>query len=136
LRSGEVVVMGRDHEQRVVARTDLPPIEGLRIDQLLTSEHFGLSTTLEPDVERDFARYYELLAEPSLDADEARRLKALEARFDQRHLLGETRRERILLAAIDRHLAKEAGLTDAEARRQSRDQLDRLLDDTLAALEV
>lgn len=136
LRAGEVIVMRRDRERRVRARTDLPPTEGLRVDQLLTSEHFGLSSTLEPEVERDFDRYYELLAEPDLDADEKKNLEELEKRFDQRRLLGETRRERLMLAAIDRHLAKESGLTSDDERREGEERLEKVLEETLSALEV
>jgi predicted ATPase len=135
LSAGEVIVMRRDAGRRVTARTDLPPVEALRVDQLLTSEHFGLSSTLDSEVERDFDRYYELLAKDDLDADETGRLEKLKGRFASRNLLGETRRERLMLEAIDRHLAREASLDDEE-REPAKNRLAKQLEETLSALEV
>ncbi|MEM8994725.1 MAG: AAA family ATPase [Acidobacteriota bacterium] len=136
LRAGEVIVMRRDLDRRVVAWADLPPTEGLRVDQLLTSEHFGLQSTLGADVERDFEQYYALLARDDLDDKEETRLTALEKRFGQRRLLGETRRERLMLSAIDRFLAKEASLSSDGERRAAENALELELEATLEALEI
>ena len=37
---------------------------GLRVDQLLTSEHFGLNSTIDPELDALFAEYYLLKAKP------------------------------------------------------------------------
>ncbi|MEO1082721.1 MAG: AAA family ATPase, partial [Acidobacteriota bacterium] len=136
LRAGEVIVMRRDLDRRVVAWADLPPTEGLRVDQLLTSEHFGLQTTLGADVERDFEQYYALLADDDLDEKEKTRLAALEKRFGERRLLGETRRERLMLSAIDRFLAKEASMSSDAERLEAESALELELEATLEALEI
>ena len=85
---------------------DLPSIAGLRVDQLLTSEFFGLNSTFDPELDRLFTRYYELKAKRTLDAAEQRRSRA-RARLDEHRVLGTTRRERLMLEAADDFLAPE-----------------------------
>ena len=45
LHDGEIVVLRRDEVDRIVAVTGLPSVEDLRVDQILTSEMFGLRAT-------------------------------------------------------------------------------------------
>lgn len=54
---GEVVVLQRNETGRIVQLEDLPSIRGMRADQLLTSDYFGLSSTVDPDTELGVARY-------------------------------------------------------------------------------
>jgi hypothetical protein len=68
LSEGEVAVMCRDHSGRVEAVTALPSPADFRVDQLLTSEFFGLNTTTDPDTEKTFDEYYSLLALPQPSA--------------------------------------------------------------------
>lgn len=56
LRGGEVHVLVRNDEQQIQALTDLPDVRGLRAEQLLTSEFFGLSSTADPEVEEALER--------------------------------------------------------------------------------
>jgi uncharacterized protein (TIGR02646 family) len=105
LAQGEVAVLQRTARQAVQALGDLPSIEGLRVDQLLTSEHFGLDSTLDPDTEAAMKRYRELLAVGRPDAAQATELRGLRARLDDARLLGRTWRERRLLEAIDAEAA-------------------------------
>lgn len=42
LRNGEVALLRRDEGGDVIADQDLPPLEGMQVDQLLTSRVFGL----------------------------------------------------------------------------------------------
>lgn len=105
LAQGEVAVMQRNARQAVQVLGDLPSIEGLRVDQLLTSEHFGLDSTLDPDTEAAMKRYRELLAVGRPDAAQAAELRGLRARLDDARLLGRTWRERRLLEAIDAEAA-------------------------------
>ena len=67
LGDGEVVVVKRDPDGQVIAVTDLPSVAGLRVDQLLTSEHFGLNSTIDPELDALFAEYYLLKAKPAPD---------------------------------------------------------------------
>ena len=77
LGDGEVVVVKRDPDGEVVAVTDLPSVAGLRVDQLLTSEHFGLNSTIDPELDSLFAEYYLLKAKPHRTAADTRRLGEL-----------------------------------------------------------
>jgi hypothetical protein len=106
LRDGEVVVMRRPRGNRVFAVTDLPPVEGLRADQLLTSEHFGLNSTLDPTTDGMFNDYYDLLGKRNRTAVDERQLDSLKDWIKSRDLLGKDRRERMMLEAIDQYLAK------------------------------
>ena len=122
LGDGEVVVMRRDPEGEIVAVTDLPSVAGLRVDQLLTSEHFGLNSTIDPELDALFAEYYQLKAKPKLDAAEQRRHDDLKARLEELQVLGQTRRERIILEAADEFLAREGKLADPGERVKLRKQ--------------
>lgn len=51
MREGEVQVLVRDDNQQIQALAGLPDVRGLRAEQLLTSDYFGLSSTADPDVE-------------------------------------------------------------------------------------
>jgi uncharacterized protein (TIGR02646 family) len=112
LGDGEVVVVKRDAGGEVVAVTDLPSVAGLRVDQLLTSEHFGLNSTIDPELDALFAEYYLLKAKPHPTAADRRRLAELTTRLDGLDVLGTTRRERIVYEAADDYLAKAASLGD------------------------
>jgi uncharacterized protein (TIGR02646 family) len=109
LRNGETVAIERTARGRVFVRTDLPPIEGMRVDQILQSEYFGLRSAMDPDVEADFDRMYRLKAKtPSkLTAAQKRTLAELEQRLAGIEVLGSTRSERLMLSEINRYLAKE-----------------------------
>lgn len=102
LTGGEVAVLRRNRQYRVQSLSQLPSIDGLRVDQLLTSEHFGLDSTLDPDTETAMKRYRELLALKRRSAAEKRELEALRERLDNARMLGATARERVMLEAIDR----------------------------------
>ncbi|MEM8932625.1 MAG: AAA family ATPase [Acidobacteriota bacterium] len=138
LEDGEVIAMRRDADGRVGAITDLPPVTGLRVDQLLTSQHFGLSSTVDPELEEDFETYYALLLRQDrgeLDGPGEERLNELREQLAGLRLLGETRRERLLLDAIDRHLAREETLA-SDQREQARGELETKLDSLLAEMEL
>jgi predicted ATP-binding protein involved in virulence len=131
LETGEVALMRRDSQGKIHAITELPAVKGLTVNQLLTSEHFGLSTTMDPKVEAVYERYRELLEKPRLSKKEREELeghKRTLARYDQ---MGQTRRERLMLEAIDRHLAREEselGTVPAEEwNRKLQDELESIL---------
>jgi energy-coupling factor transporter ATP-binding protein EcfA2 len=107
LRDGEVVVLRRRGEGIYALHDELPPVEGLAVDQLLTSEHFGLNSTLDPAVESLFTDYYDLLARRDRSPEEERELDVLRKRLEGLRLLGRTRRERLALEATDYFLAEE-----------------------------
>lgn len=128
LGRGEMAVLRRAENRSVYAVEDLPSVEGMRVDQLLTSEHFGLDTTLDPDSEQDLKRYRQLSVSRQRTVAEEVELKQLVAELSQARLIASTRRERILLELIDRDEQEhpfEAG-RNIRAVQASADTLDRL----------
>ena len=65
---GEVIVLVRNELGGIITLADLPDVSGMRSEQLLTSEYFGLSSTIDPDVQLEIARLAEGTAsDPALD---------------------------------------------------------------------
>jgi hypothetical protein len=134
LEDGEVIVLRRIGGRLIVEQEELPSIEGLSVDQLLTSEHFGLYSTLDPDLEAEFERYYELLAARGRSVGEDLELMRLREDLAGKKQLGQTRRERLALEAVDEHLAQERWAESARdlrvlpeaARRSVRELLERV----------
>lgn len=118
LQEGEVVVMQRNAENDVFALTDLPKIQGLRVDQLLTSEIFGLNSTTDPEVDELLREYRELRWRGDDSAAARRRREELSKRLDELLVLGRDRRERLVLEAADDYLGAEAHTADGEQRRK------------------
>jgi hypothetical protein len=106
LDEGEVAVMRRGDTQ-VEILEDLPSPAGMRADQLLTSHFFGLHSTIDPEIDRQFQEYYELLAKSERNDDENDRLAALKRDLAEHRVLGYTRRDQLMYEIIDEYLAQE-----------------------------
>ncbi len=111
---GEVVVMRRNGEGEIVTLTDLPPVTGMRVEQLLTSEHFGLGSTDDPEVSELWENYYRLMGVAHPSDDQRRRLERVRARLDELEQFGTTERERLLLNSASQYIAQ---------RRETGDQV-------------
>jgi energy-coupling factor transporter ATP-binding protein EcfA2 len=135
LGEGEVVVLRRLDGRLIAQQDGLPSVDGLTVDQLLTNEHFGLFSTLDPGMEDTFERYYELLAAPRLSQAEEEDLAAYRTILEQAQQLGRTRRERLALEAVDEHLADERNARSADELRQipeaARTSVRRLLEEAI-----
>ena len=115
LDDGTVIALRRTRDGLIFAlpADEVPPTRGLRVDQLLTSEIFGLRSTVDIETEELFNNYYGLLA--SHDRDEAR-IKALRDQLDDLRQLGATPRERLVLEAADDGLAELENVPEAASR--------------------
>ena len=84
--------------------------DSLDIDQILTSDIFGLQDTHLPDWQDKVHEYHALLlkedSQRRLQPEEAARLEALRMELKDVGLLGQTKRERLVYAVIDRMLAR------------------------------
>ncbi len=109
LEDGETVLLRRDLERKIVAVTDLPNPNDMRVDQILASEFFGLSTTLESDLEDVYDEYYQLLLvkEEELTGDQEKRLRELKQELRQREHLGSSLRDELMYEVIDRLVARQ-----------------------------
>lgn len=94
--NGEVVVLERDEDRRIYAVSDLPDVEGMRAEQLLTSEYFGLWSTVDEGVEYEMGRYAAAAARAPILPDASALVKRL--------TLGDTAQEQILNAALQKYL--------------------------------
>ncbi len=116
LDDGEVLVLRRDEDELLVYDNQPSP-DTLSVDQLLTSNMFGLLTTRDLRTEDALAEYYDILSKPeSLRSQiEADRLKELGEQVATT-ILGDTRREQIIYELADEYMAK------ARHERQERQQ--------------
>ncbi len=103
---GEVVVMRRNSEGDIVSLSDLPPVTGMRIDQLLTSEHFGLGSTDDPEVAELWESYYRLMGLARPTEEQKARLERVRQRLDELEQFGTTERERLLLTSAADYIAQ------------------------------
>jgi uncharacterized protein (TIGR02646 family) len=119
LQDGEVIVLRRDtRTQRLydLPPDEVPPLRGMRVDELLTSEIFGLNSTIDEELDALYHRYYELLARDGRAPGATDELKFLRAELDRHRQFGTTRRERLALEAADRYVAEEGGTSDPAER--------------------
>jgi len=110
LRNGEVALVRRPEKATVIVDQNLPPLEGMQVDQILTSRVFGLNSTIDPDTEALFDEFYHLKSLPSEPARNAR-IAEIRGRVGDREALGRNETERLMLQAakefVNRSLASE-----------------------------
>lgn len=109
LRKGEIVVL-QNTGGGISALTDLPDPAGLRVDQLLTSELFGLNSVIDSRTEELFEKYYTLLAIDKSDRtpEQQRRLEELRQEVPRMRRLGDDTREDLIYDVVDELLAKKS----------------------------
>jgi len=122
LEEREIVIVRRDGAEVSAEITPISP-QGWRVDQLLTSELFGLFSTIDPDVDGEFQEYYWLLSkEPDLDPGERARLEDLRSTLPRHNRLGYTRRDQLLYEVIDEFLVDELRIRSPDVRAQRREE--------------
>jgi predicted ATP-binding protein involved in virulence len=75
------LVLLRRQGDHVVIENNLETIRGWRVDQILTSELFGLQTARPPDTERILNRRRELLTQPRLSKANKKELQEIDAKL-------------------------------------------------------
>ncbi len=99
-----IVVLRREGDH-VVIDNDVESIRGWRVDQILTSDLFGLETARPPQVEELLKERTALLSKPRLTAKDEARLREVEAEIGPLPT-GETKTEREALDLIQRAAAR------------------------------
>lgn len=109
LNAGETVVLTKNQGNEVIALTDLPDPSELRVDQILTSDFFGLKSTIDPETERLFEEYYGILALEDQERTEEQKNRLLELSqiVPKIKHLGDTEREELTYYVIDELLARK-----------------------------
>lgn len=109
LKAGETIVLVKNVDREVIALTDLPDPSELRVDQILTSDFFGLKSTIDPQTEKLFDEYYSILAldEDNRDDDQKNRLIFLNEIIPKMKHLGDNLREELVYYVIDELLANK-----------------------------
>ncbi|MEN4759506.1 AAA family ATPase [Chryseobacterium sp. C39-AII1] len=105
--NGEILLL-KNIKGEVVKTTELPDPATLRVDQLLASEFFGLSSLVDPEIEAKFNRYYELLAKnENVTPEQRREINTLKDELRNKQQLGSSLREELLYYVIDKLLAEK-----------------------------
>lgn len=106
MKNGEVHVLYRDDLGHVRRVDDLPDIETLRAEQILTSDYFGLWTTADLKQETVLMRLAALGGrdDKDLSADERHDRDVLLRQFDGLPVIGSSPDRQILAEAMTRHL--------------------------------
>ncbi len=127
LRSGEVRVLRASQDGALWVDSDVPDTGALTADQLLTSEIFGLSSTLDPALDEIYREYYRLLSLRARSKTDDDRLSTLRRHLEGKTQFGQTRREAIMLRTIDEYIARDsANVTAADSRALSEELQSRL----------
>lgn len=123
IEHGEVLLLKRNEAGEVEGISNLPDPTELKAEQLLTSEFFGLSSTLDPDLEVQFNTYHYLLAKPQLTTNETTQLETLKNDLRQKRHLGDSLREELMYNVLDKAIARYGNQIETIDRQQ-------LFDDT------
>ena len=118
--------MRRDESSLVFAVTGLPSPGDFRVDQLLTSEFFGLNSTTDPEVEAMFDEYYALLANKSRSDVEEKDLLELRNQLKDRRYLGTTLRDQLMYEAIDQLVAQQKFKTRRSLPKLKKEAIERV----------
>ncbi|WP_305972256.1 MULTISPECIES: AAA family ATPase [unclassified Mameliella] len=115
MEQGEVVVLAKDRNQQIYQLTDLPDISGMRVEQILTSDYFGLNSTADPETEAQLTAYVATLSRAQAgDQDAEERATRLGATLRETLVLGETAADQLAQEALDRFLAERHDLSSVE----------------------
>lgn len=107
LKAGEVAVFNKTNEGKIYTIENLPDPGEYTAEQLLASNFFGLSSTIDDDLEKDFNEYYDLISKKdSLTIRQEKRLKTLKEKLRNKKHLGSSLREELALNAADILLAR------------------------------
>ncbi|MFJ5437441.1 AAA family ATPase [Pectobacterium brasiliense] len=124
MKNGEVRLLQRDSNHEIQIYSDLPDITTLRIEQILSSDYFGLSSTEDPEQDYIIRRLAELsgIDEHRLSKIERDERDTLLEQYEGIPYIGSSLDRQILAEALTRHLRlhPEVGIIDRGlAREQS-----------------
>lgn len=125
LKNGEVLLMRRDPKKGSVADANLPPIEGMQVDELLTSRHFGLDSTTDPESDALYNEYYHLLSLPPTKAS-TKEIRGLRRQLGDLEAFGRNQSENLMLDTARAYLRETQHLPLPSSRRLKKRTISRL----------
>jgi predicted ATP-binding protein involved in virulence len=130
LYDGEVQVLRRVEGSKIEQLTDLPNVQGLTVEQLLTSEFFGLLSTEDPKVEEELVRYVALATKVGRSTDEEAELQQHRDRAQRRMRLGATPQAQMiyetLYETVNEFLVKQRQLPSEQRPALKRDTAEKM----------
>jgi uncharacterized protein (TIGR02646 family) len=112
LEDGEVIVLRRGPGGKVQSELPEGPLKGLRVDQLLTSEAFGLDSTTDPEIASLLQEHRRLRRLATPTAEEQERREEVSNELYRLQVLGRDQRERLMLEAADDYLTEKSATLD------------------------
>jgi hypothetical protein len=130
MEKDEVVVVYRDKAGELHCQAELPDVSKLRVDQLLTSDLFGLDSTTDPSLDQALYELAEIVGVPRVGQSEAMRNRRDEllTQLPGIDAIGSDVGRQIVAEAVTRHL-REDGATTIRLRADARrDSIQKILD--------
>lgn len=129
MKNGEVHVLYRNTNADVEVMDDLPNVTGLRAEQLLTSDYFGLASTSDPETERLLEELAALAAksDAKLTKEEKAKRDSLLTMFEGLPLIGDSPDRQIVAEAFTRYLKQRSHLQSALRKEIREDAVNSIL---------
>ena len=127
LYDGEVQVLRRVEGSQIEQLTDLPNVQGMTVEQLLTSEFFGLLSTEDPSVEAGLVRYVALATKDGRSPDEEAELQQHRDEAQRRMRLGATAQTQLLYETANEFIVKQRQLPSEQRSALKRDTAEKML---------
>ena len=100
----------------------------MSVEQLLTSDYFGLHSAEDPDLETDMARYATLMAKSDRTADEEQEVLERREQLRQTMIRGGTPQEQVLHEAMSEFSLQRATAKPPERKELKEETVKEILD--------
>ncbi|WP_322093620.1 AAA family ATPase [Paraburkholderia bannensis] len=125
---GEVQVLRRDEEHRIARVEDLPNVERLTVEQLLTSNFFGMLTTQNVESELALTRFIALSSVENRTPDDEAELAQLENDLKASMVVGQTPQQRLIYDIANEYLLRNRSGNLNDSERDKGHAADRMID--------
>ncbi len=120
---GEVKVLVRDEQSHIERLADVPNVQGLSVEQLLTSDYFGLFSTEDPAFEQTMARYAALATKRDRTPEENDELESHRQTAHDVFVLGDTPQVQVVQEAVSQYLLDRRTTQPADRAALKRDSI-------------
>ena len=127
LYDGEAMVLRRDEERRIEKLVEVPNVRGLSVEQLLTSEFFGMFSTEDPGVEEEVARFAALASKPDRTPAEEATLAQQRQTVESTLTVGTKPVDQLVHEAASEYVQQRGRAAAADRRALKRAALERVV---------